>query len=49
VGCWLGLTALKTLYFCLCKVIKNLKIKLKGFCKENTVCNYFDKDILQEE
>ena len=24
VGCWLGLRALKTLYFYFCKVIKNL-------------------------
>ena len=28
MGCWLGLRALKSLYFYFCKVIKN---KLKGF------------------
>ena len=30
VDCWLGLRALKTLYFYFCKVIKKKK-KLKGF------------------
>ena len=34
MGCWLGLRALKTLYFYFCKVIKNKKINWKDFCKE---------------
>ena len=32
MGCWLGLRALKTLYFYFCRVLKKLKKnKLKGF------------------
>ena len=34
MGCWLGLRALKTLYFYFCKVIKKFLKNWKDFCKE---------------
>ena len=36
MGCWLGLSALKTLYFYFCKVMKNKNWKdsCKEFCKK---------------
>ena len=34
MGCWLGLWALKTLYFYHCKVLKKYKNKLRGYFKD---------------
>ena len=45
MGCWLGLRALKTLYFYFCKVIKKIKkVNWKDFCKE--FCKKLWKNII---